>query len=167
MRRLTIIALLATLPQVAAVAQETSAPEIEPRYVEEINALLADERVRESMAHILDIEPQSRRDLIELTEIPAPPFGEAERAARFAEMLREAGLTDVTIDEEEFRRRFRKSPLWRTRLRGIRRNAAVVLGNRRDGGALEVLREAARGDDPIVAEACRWAIEQIESGVDD
>ena len=81
-------------------AQETSAPEIEPRYVEEINALLADERVRESMAHILDIEPQSRRDLIELTEIPAPPFGEAERAARFAEMLREAGLTDVTIDEE-------------------------------------------------------------------
>jgi acetylornithine deacetylase/succinyl-diaminopimelate desuccinylase-like protein len=100
MRRLTIIALLATLPQVAAVAQETPAPEIEPRYVEEVNALLADERVREGMAHILDIEPQSRRDLIELTEIPAPPFGEAERAARFAEMLREAGLTDVTIDEE-------------------------------------------------------------------
>jgi acetylornithine deacetylase/succinyl-diaminopimelate desuccinylase-like protein len=100
MRRLTIIALLATLPQVAAVAQETSAPEIEPRYIEEINALLADERVREGMAHILDIEPQSRSNLIELTEIPAPPFGEAKRAARFAEMLREAGLTDVTIDEE-------------------------------------------------------------------
>jgi acetylornithine deacetylase/succinyl-diaminopimelate desuccinylase-like protein len=51
------------------------------------------------MDHIVSIEPQSRRDLIELTEIPAPPFGEEARAARFAEMLREAGLTDVTIDE--------------------------------------------------------------------
>jgi acetylornithine deacetylase/succinyl-diaminopimelate desuccinylase-like protein len=51
------------------------------------------------MEHIVAIEPQSRRDLIELTEIPAPPFGEDKRAQRFAEMLREAGLSDVTIDE--------------------------------------------------------------------
>lgn len=41
----------------------------------------------------------NNRDLIELTEIPAPPFGETKRAARVAEMFREAGLTDVTIDE--------------------------------------------------------------------
>ncbi len=39
-------------------------------------------------------------DLITITEIPAPPFKEAKRAAAFADMLREAGLTDVTIDEE-------------------------------------------------------------------
>ena len=51
------------------------------------------------MEHIVAIEPQSRRDLIELTEIPAPPFGEEERAKRFSEMLRAAGLSDVTIDE--------------------------------------------------------------------
>jgi acetylornithine deacetylase/succinyl-diaminopimelate desuccinylase-like protein len=51
------------------------------------------------MAHIVAIEPQSRRDLIELTEIPAPPFEEQARAERFAEMLREAGLTDVVIDD--------------------------------------------------------------------
>ena len=56
-------------------------------------------RVQTAMEHIVSIEPQSRRDLIELTEIPAPPFAEQERAARFAEMLEEAGLTDVSIDD--------------------------------------------------------------------
>ena len=51
------------------------------------------------MDHILELEPRSQADLIELTEIPAPPFNEQRRAERFAEMLREAGLTDVIIDE--------------------------------------------------------------------
>jgi acetylornithine deacetylase/succinyl-diaminopimelate desuccinylase-like protein len=39
-------------------------------------------------------------DLIRITETPAPPFKEAARAALFAQMLRDAGITDVTIDAE-------------------------------------------------------------------
>ncbi|KPQ36368.1 MAG: di/tripeptidase, partial [Porphyrobacter sp. HL-46] len=39
-------------------------------------------------------------DLIRITETPAPPFKEDKRAALFAQMLRDAGLADVTIDEE-------------------------------------------------------------------
>ena len=39
-------------------------------------------------------------DLVTITEIPAPPFKEERRAAAFAQMLRDAGLADVTIDEE-------------------------------------------------------------------
>ena len=39
-------------------------------------------------------------DLVRITETPAPPFKEAARAALFADMLRDAGLTDVSIDEE-------------------------------------------------------------------
>ena len=81
-------------------AQEAATPEIDPAYTAEIAAIMDSASVREGMAHIVSIEPQSRRDLIELTEIPAPPFGEQARAERFAEMLREAGLTDVTIDAE-------------------------------------------------------------------
>jgi acetylornithine deacetylase/succinyl-diaminopimelate desuccinylase-like protein len=81
-------------------AQDALPPEIDPAYTTEIAALMDDAAVRAGMAHIVSIEPQSRRDLIELTEIPAPPFGEQARAERFAEMLREAGLTDVTIDAE-------------------------------------------------------------------
>jgi len=77
---------------------ETEVP-IMPQYAAEIAALENDARVQSAMQHIVAIEPRSRRDLIELTEIPAPPFKEDARAARFAELLREAGLTDVTIDE--------------------------------------------------------------------
>jgi di/tripeptidase len=39
-------------------------------------------------------------DIVTLTEIPAPPFKEAARAAAYAEMFRAHGLADVEIDEE-------------------------------------------------------------------
>jgi acetylornithine deacetylase/succinyl-diaminopimelate desuccinylase-like protein len=39
-------------------------------------------------------------DLIRITETPAPPFKEGKRAELFAAMLRDAGLTDISIDEE-------------------------------------------------------------------
>lgn len=80
-------------------AQELEDPRIQDSYVEEVTAIRDNPRVREAMEYVVEIEPQSRRDLIELTEIPAPPFEEQARAERFAEMLREAGLTDVSIDD--------------------------------------------------------------------
>jgi len=39
-------------------------------------------------------------DTITLTEIPAPPFQEAERAKAYMEMLKAHGLTDVEMDSE-------------------------------------------------------------------
>jgi tripeptide aminopeptidase len=39
-------------------------------------------------------------EIIQLTEIPAPPFKEAARAKVFAAMMRASGLADTTIDEE-------------------------------------------------------------------
>ena len=92
-------ALLAALVCSSLAAQEEIAPELQPEYKAEIAALMSNSDVVAAMEHIVAIEPQSRRDLIELTEIPAPPFGEEKRARRFAEMLREAGLSDVVIDE--------------------------------------------------------------------
>jgi tripeptide aminopeptidase len=41
----------------------------------------------------------ARAELIMLTEIPAPPFGEERRAAAYADLLREAGADSVWIDE--------------------------------------------------------------------
>lgn len=38
--------------------------------------------------------------IVKLTEIPAPPFKEAERAKAYADMFRAAGLADVEIDAE-------------------------------------------------------------------
>ena len=80
-------------------AQDVAATEVQPQYRAEIAAIRNNRNVQAAMEYIVAIEPQSRRDLIELTEIPAPPFGEENRARRFAEMLRQAGLSDVTIDE--------------------------------------------------------------------
>jgi tripeptide aminopeptidase len=56
-------------------------------------------RVQLAFNDILAQEPRSRAELIELTEIPAPPFEEQVRGQRFKEMLIDAGLQDVWIDE--------------------------------------------------------------------
>jgi tripeptide aminopeptidase len=40
------------------------------------------------------------RELVTLTEIPAPPFKETARAAAFLQMLRASGLADVEMDAE-------------------------------------------------------------------
>ena len=39
-------------------------------------------------------------ELIKLTEIPAPPFGEEPRARAYMAMLKEAGLENVEMDAE-------------------------------------------------------------------
>ena len=38
-------------------------------------------------------------ELVQLTEIPAPPFGEEVRASTYMAMLRDAGLTNVEMDQ--------------------------------------------------------------------
>lgn len=69
------------------------------QYTAVIEGLSSQPAVQAALTHIVDLESQSMQDLIEITEIPAPPFAEQQRAVRFAEMLREAGLNDVVLDE--------------------------------------------------------------------
>lgn len=47
-----------------------------------------------------DDDERTLREQVELTRIPAPPFGEEERAAHMAELMEEAGLQDVRRDGE-------------------------------------------------------------------
>ena len=65
------------------------------------------------------------------------------------------------IDDEEFRRRFRDTALWRARRRGLLRNAAIVLGNQRDPQAVQPLCRGITDAEPIVRGACAWALGQI------
>jgi epoxyqueuosine reductase len=67
------------------------------------------------------------------------------------------------LSEDEFQRRFCGTALWRSRRRGVLRNAAVVLGNRGDARALPALEKAQGDADPVVREAARWAIERIRT----
>lgn len=83
----------------AFAAEDKPRPDIDAIYKHEIAVIRNNPKVQAALDHIVAIDAQLRRDLIELTEIPAPPFGEEKRARRFADMLVEAGLTDVRIDD--------------------------------------------------------------------
>lgn len=67
------------------------------------------------------------------------------------------------LSDEQFRERFRRTPLWRAKRRGILRNAAIALGNQRCHAALPQLRRAAECEEALISEACQWAIQQIEN----
>lgn len=55
----------------------------------------------QTAAAFLDVDYERFvRELITLTEIPAPPFKEAARGSQYLEMLRDAGLSDVERDPE-------------------------------------------------------------------
>ena len=62
------------------------------------------------------------------------------------------------LDDIEFRRKFRKTPFWRSKRRGILRNAAIVLGNRGDASLIPVLKIGSQDVEPLVRAACYWAI---------
>ncbi len=65
-----------------------------------------------------------------------------------------------SLDDETFRARFRHTPLWRPRRRGILRNAALVLGNTRPPGGIAALALGLRDDEPLVRGAAAWALGQ-------
>ena len=72
-------------------------------------------------------------------------------------------LTELfKLSDDDFRARFRKTPLWRTRRRGILRNAAIVLGNTGDFQSIPALRIGLADEESMVRETCQWAIDQIE-----
>lgn len=62
------------------------------------------------------------------------------------------------LDETTFRERFRQTPLWRSRRRGILRNAAIVLGNQPTPAALDALMGGLNDDEPLVRGASAWAL---------
>ena len=70
-----------------------------------------------------------------------------------------AELFDLT--DESFRQRFRNTPLWRSKRRGILRNAAIVLGNQQVSAATGALKRGLHDVEPIVRAASAWALGQI------
>lgn len=70
----------------------------EASYKTEIETITKNKKIQQAFEIIQELEPTSIKELIELTEIPAPPFGEEKRAKRFKEMLQEAGIDSIWID---------------------------------------------------------------------
>ncbi len=61
------------------------------------------------------------------------------------------------ISEEEFREKFRGSPVKRAKRSGLRRNALIAIGNSPDKHLLNVAERASNDPDPVVSEAAQWA----------
>ncbi len=62
---------------------------------------------------------------------------------------------------EDFRRVFRRSPVWRAKHSGFLRNVAIALGNTADRSAWEPLRQLSLHSDPSVAAAARQSLQRL------
>lgn len=67
------------------------------------------------------------------------------------------------LDNAAFKRLFKGSPLERTGRKRLQRNVAIAMGNSGETEFLPRLEAWSAGDDPVLAEAARWAIERLRA----
>ncbi len=67
------------------------------------------------------------------------------------------------MSPEEFSRAFSTSPMKRAKLRGLKRNAAVVLGNVGTNEDADVLTAALDDAEPLVREHAAWALARLRA----
>jgi len=65
------------------------------------------------------------------------------------------------MEPEEFRDKFRGSPVRRTKLSGLRRNAVIAMGNSSDAKFVPTLKKLAEDPDQTVAHHARWALDKL------
>jgi len=103
MNKLTIPVLLTlftigTSVSVSAQEQKTRIIPIAPKYTAEIKKITSSAKVKKAMQLIVDMEPETMKNHVLLTEIPAPPFMEKVRGEKFAEMMKAAGVDSIWTD---------------------------------------------------------------------
>jgi epoxyqueuosine reductase len=67
----------------------------------------------------------------------------------------------LSLTEEEFRERFRRSPIKRTKRRGLLRNVCVALGNSGDDQAVPALIGVLHDHEPLVRGHAAWALGRL------
>ncbi|MCP9767116.1 M20/M25/M40 family metallo-hydrolase [Lacihabitans sp. LS3-19] len=98
MKNLPVFFLLLLFP-IFLKAQDVKKVTVQEAYKKEIETVANSKKVQKAFDVIQSLEPQTMKDLIELTEIPAPPFMEQKRGERFMEMVKSAGADSIWIDE--------------------------------------------------------------------
>ena len=97
------------------------------------------------------------------------PWNRKAPVTNAAEFQPREGLVNPALDwlaemkDEEFRQRFRNSPIRRTKLSGLRRNAVVAMGNSGDKKCVPTLESLKQDRDIVVASHAKWALEELES----
>ena len=93
------------------------------------------------------------------SELEEPAF--AARAAVAGKDARTLAREILAMTQEEFSAAFRNSPMKRAKLRGLRRNATVVLGNIGTTDDVEVLSLALQDPEPLVREHAAWTLARL------
>jgi epoxyqueuosine reductase len=105
-----------------------------------------------------DVCPVNRSTLAGDSAIWKQEAAEGTPAAK----LDTLGLVDLLrLSEEEFRQRFKGTPILRAKRVGLQRNACVALGNLGDPSAVPALSKALAHDSPLVRSHAAWALGQI------
>jgi epoxyqueuosine reductase len=91
------------------------------------------------------------QELAEESPFKARPFLDGKDAMTLA--------TDIlALDQATFSAAFKGSPMKRAKLRGLQRNAAVVLGNAGTAKDVDVFTNAVATSEPLVREHAAWAL---------
>jgi epoxyqueuosine reductase len=99
------------------------------------------------------------------------PWNRKAPATAAPEFQARKGLVNPALDWlaemqlEEFRTTFQGSPIKRAKVRGLRRNALIAIGNSGRTNFIPVLEEAAKDDDEVVAEAAIWALHKLKDAL--
>ena len=95
------------------------------------------------------------------------PWNRKAPATSASEFQPREGLVNPALDwlvemtPEEFRERFRSSPIRRTKRSGLRRNAVIAMGNSGNQRFIPTLQKLVRDEDPIIAESAHWALSKL------
>ena len=92
---------------------------------------------------------------------PDSPF--KPRDALRDEDTRAIARSLLAMTQDEFSAAFRRSPMKRAKLQGLKRNAAVVLGNVGTGDDVPSLAAALDDSSTLVREHSAWALDQIRA----
>ena len=69
----------------------------------------------------------------------------------------------AAMDSKAFKQWFKGSPLERTGRKRLHRNVAIAMGNSGETQFLPQLEDWSKGEDEVLAESARWAMERIRS----
>jgi epoxyqueuosine reductase len=104
-----------------------------------------------------EVCPFNRKFAEELSE---PAF--AARSALAGRDARSLAREILGMTQEEFSRAFKGSPMKRAKLRGLKRNAAVVLGNIGTAADVPALEQALDDPEPLVREHAAWTLARLD-----
>jgi epoxyqueuosine reductase len=95
------------------------------------------------------------------------PWNRKAPATQAPEFQAREGLVNPALQwlaemkANEFRERFRGSPVRRAKLSGLRRNAVIAMGNSGHREFVPTLEKLRDDEDPVVAESAGWALQEL------